>query len=68
TGKAISLTLPNTGTTLSLATIASSSDRGWQPSLTASQTLLGPVVISTTVADGGSTLTQSITAGFRGIW
>lgn len=68
TGKAISLSLPTTGTTLSLATLSTSSDRSWQPSLTASQNLMGPVVISTTVADGGSTLTQSITAGFRGTW
>ncbi len=68
TGKTMSLSLAQSGTSVSVGTATNSLDRAWLPSLSASQKLIGPVVVTTTVADNGDTINKSITAGFRRTW
>lgn len=68
TGKSVSLDLKDTGTRVSVAANTSSSDHAWLPSATAQQQLLGPLSLTTSVANTGSEITKSITAGFRHTW
>lgn len=67
-GKSLYMDLGATGTRLSMSAGLSSSDRAWLPSLSAQQPLIGPVVLTTTVADTGSEINKSITAGFSRTW
>ncbi|MFG1423396.1 hypothetical protein [Roseixanthobacter liquoris] len=66
--KSLSLNVHETGTRLSLGTSVASDRRTWLPSLSAQQNLIGPLVLTTTVADTGSEINRSITAGFRSTW
>ncbi|MFG1462928.1 hypothetical protein V5F77_08495 [Xanthobacter sp. DSM 24535] len=66
--KSVSLNLRETGTRLSLGTSVASDRHSWLPSLSAQQNLIGPLVVTTTVADTGSEINRSITAGFRSTW
>ncbi|TCT02848.1 hypothetical protein [Aquabacter spiritensis] len=68
TGKTVSVNLAQTGTRISMATTASSAGSTWQPSLSASQTLFGPLVVTTSVTDTGETLNKAVSAGFRRSW
>ncbi len=68
TGKSVSFDLKDMGTRVSVAANTSSSDHAWLPSATAEQKLLGPLSLTTTVANTGSEISKSITAGFRHTW
>lgn len=68
TDKSVYVDLGATGTRLSLSAGLSSSDRTWLPAVSARQPLIGPVVLTTTVADTGSEINKSITAGFSRTW
>ncbi len=68
TGKSVSLNLRDTGTVFSVATNLTSSDHAWLPSASAQQQLMGPLTLTTTVANTGSEISKSITAGFRHTW
>ncbi|MDI4662840.1 hypothetical protein K9U40_00580 [Xanthobacter autotrophicus] len=68
TDKSVSLKLVETGTTFSLATKATQETPTLLPSLSAQQKVLGDVTVTTSIADTGSTLNKSITAGFSHRW
>ncbi|ABS69469.1 hypothetical protein Xaut_4248 [Xanthobacter versatilis] len=68
TDKSLSLKLVETGTTFSLATKATQETPTLLPSLSAQQKVLGDITVTTAVADTGSTLNRSITAGFTHRW
>ncbi|MFG1349367.1 hypothetical protein [Xanthobacter autotrophicus] len=68
TDKSVSLKLVETGTTFSLATKATQETPTLLPSLSAQQTVLGDITVTTAVADTGATLNKSITAGFTHRW
>ena len=68
TDKSVHVDLSATGTRLSLSAGRSSADRAWLPALRAEQPLIGPVVLTTTLADTGSEINRSITAGFSRTW
>lgn len=68
TGKTASVNFAQTGTSISVGTAARSQEGAWLPSLSASQSLFGPVTVTTSVADNGDSLNKSITAGFRRSW
>ncbi|WP_127089376.1 hypothetical protein [Aquabacter cavernae] len=68
TGKSVSVDLQATGTSVSVGTGNRSGDASWQPSVSASQQIVGPLSVTTSVADNGDTLNKSITAGFRRTW
>ncbi|GGF56336.1 hypothetical protein GCM10007301_14940 [Azorhizobium oxalatiphilum] len=67
-GKSVSLKLLDTGTTFSIGATNSSTDRLWLPTATAEQKLFGPLNVTTSVADTGSEITKSITAGYKYSW
>lgn len=67
-GKSVSLKLLDTGTTFSIGATNSSTDRLWLPSASAEQKLFGPLNVTTTVADTGSEISKSITAGYKYSW
>ncbi|OYX69596.1 MAG: hypothetical protein B7Y95_17700 [Rhizobiales bacterium 32-66-11] len=66
--KSLSLNMHETGTRLSLGTSVASDRHTWLPSLSAQQNLIGPLVLTTTVADTGTEINRSITAGFHSTW
>lgn len=68
TDKSISVSLKETGTTLSLGTKATSDTPQLLPSLSARQQVAGNLSVTTSIADTGSTLNKSITAGFTHRW
>lgn len=68
TGKTASVKFAQTGTSISVGTASNSQEHGWLPSLSASQNLVGPLVVTTSVANTGDTLNKSITAGFSQKW
>jgi len=68
TDKTVSLKLAETGTTFSLATKATQETPKLLPSVSAQQKLFGDVSVTTSLADTGSTLNKSITAGFSHRW
>lgn len=68
TGKSVSVDMKSTGTTVSVGTGNRSGETRWQPSVSASQQIVGPLSVTTSVADNGDTLNKSITAGFRHAW
>ncbi|QTL01592.1 hypothetical protein J5J86_12205 [Aquabacter sp. L1I39] len=68
TDKSVHLDLGATGTRLSLSAGLNSAERAWLPSVSARQPLIGPVVLTTTLADTGSEINRSITAGFSRTW
>lgn len=68
TDKSVYMDVGATGTRLSLSAGLSSNDRTWLPSISAKQPLVGPVVLTTTVADTGTEINKSITAGFSRTW
>lgn len=68
TDKSVYVDFGAIGTRLSLSAGLNSSDRMWLPAVSARQPLIGPVVLTTTVADTGSEINKSITAGFSRTW
>lgn len=68
TGKSVSLDLKETGTRFSVAANTSSTDHAWLPSASAQQQLIGPLSLTTSVANTGTEINKSITAGFRQAW
>lgn len=68
TGKSVSVDMTSTGTTVSVGTGNRSGETRWQPSVSASQQIIGPLSVTTSVADTGDRLDKSITAGFRHTW
>lgn len=68
TDKSVHVELGATGTRLSLSAGLKSADRAWLPSVSAQQPLIGPVVLTTTLADTGTEINKSITAGFSRTW
>ncbi|MEP9377642.1 hypothetical protein ABLE91_13070 [Aquabacter sp. CN5-332] len=68
TGKTASVNFAQTGTSISVGTATKSHEGTWLPSVSASQSLFGPVTVTTSVADNGENLNKSITAGFRRNW
>lgn len=68
TDKSVSLKVVDTGTTFSLATKATQETPDFLPTLSAQQKVFGDFAITTSVADTGSALNQSITAGFSHRW
>lgn len=68
TDKSVSLKLAETGTTFSVATKATQETPVFLPTFSAQQKLFGDVSVTTSVADTGSTLNRSITAGFSHRW
>lgn len=68
TDKALSLKLTETGTTVSVAASASEATPQLLPSISAQQKVFGALNVTTTVADTGSELNKSITAGFSHRW
>lgn len=67
-GKSVSLKLLDTGTTFSIGATNTSADHMWLPTATAEQKLFGPLNVTTTVADTGTEITKSITAGYKYSW
>lgn len=68
TDKSLSLKLVDTGTTFALSTKATSDTPQLLPTLSAQQQLAPELTLTTSVADTGSTLNKSITAGFTHRW
>lgn len=68
TDKAVSLTVKDTGTTVSLATKATQETPNFLPTLSAQQRVVGDLAVTTSVADTGTNLNKSITAGFSRRW
>ena len=57
------------GTTFSAGAVASTSDAQWHNKLSIEQTLVGPLKLTTSVEDAGSSASKkSITAGFKRSW
>ena len=68
TGKAMSVDVKPTQTSFSVGASSQSGETGWQPSVSATQTLFGPLTVTTSVAGTGDSLNRSVTAGFRHTW
>lgn len=68
TGKSVSVDLKSTGTSVSVGTANRSGDQAWLPSVSATQQIVGPLSVTTSVADTGDSLNRSVTAGFRRTW
>lgn len=68
TDKSLSLKLAETGTTFSLGARATADAPTLAPTLSAQQKVLGNINVTTSVAESGSSLTRSITAGFSQRW
>ncbi len=68
TGKSLSLKLDDFGTTFSVGATNTVGDKAWLPSASAEQKLIGPLSVTTSVADTGSEINKSITAGFKSKW
>ena len=68
TDKSLSLKLTETGTTFAVATKATSTSSQLLPTVSAQQQLAPDLTVTTSVADTGSTLNKSITAGFTHRW
>ncbi|MEP9353366.1 hypothetical protein ABLE93_07185 [Xanthobacter sp. KR7-65] len=68
TDKSLSLKLNETGTTFAIATRATSDTQQFLPSVSARQQLAGNLSVTAAIADTGSTLNRSITAGFTHRW
>ncbi|MFS8038503.1 hypothetical protein ACI7BZ_16370 [Xanthobacter sp. AM11] len=68
TDKTVSLKLVETGTTFSVGTKATQETPNFLPTVSAQQKLFGDISLTTSVADTGSTLNKSITAGFSHRW
>lgn len=67
-GKSVSLDVKPTQTSFSIGASSASGESGWLPSISASQTLLGGVNVTTSVAETSDGFNRSITAGFRHTW
>ncbi len=67
-GKYVSVDVKPTQTSFSIGASSASGENGWLPSISASQTLLGGVNLTTSVAETSSGINRSITAGFRHTW
>ncbi|MGR7997117.1 MULTISPECIES: hypothetical protein [unclassified Xanthobacter] len=68
TDKAFRIKMIDTGTTFSFGASASDSTPQLLPSVSAQQKVFGAVNVTTTLADTGSELNKSITAGFSHRW
>ncbi|MEW6257734.1 MAG: hypothetical protein AB1592_17400 [Pseudomonadota bacterium] len=68
TGKSVSVDMKSTGTSVSVGTATRSGEQAWLPSVSATQQVLGPLSVTTSVADTGENLNKSISAGFRRTW
>lgn len=68
TDKSLSLKLTDTGTTFAVTTRATSDAPQMLPTVSAQQQLAPNLTLTTSVADTGSTLNKSITAGFTHRW
>lgn len=68
TSKSISLANSATGTTVALSASANDEAQRLLPSISAQQKVLGALQVTTTVADNGSDIDKSITAGFSHRW
>lgn len=68
TDKSLSLKLTDVGTTFAVSTKATSNSPQLLPTVSAQQQLAPDFTVTTSVADTGSTLNKSITAGFTHRW
>ena len=68
TDKTLSLANSNTGTTVSVGAHAADDTAGLLPSVSAQQKVVGNFQVTTTLADNGSDLNKSVTAGFTHRW
>lgn len=68
TGKAMSVDVKPTQTSFSVGASSQSGETGWQPSVSATQKLFGPLTVTTSFAGTGDGLNRSVTAGFRHTW
>lgn len=68
TDKSLSLKLADTGTTFAVSTKATSDAPQLLPTVSAQQQLAPDLTLTASVADSGSTLNKSITAGFTHRW
>lgn len=68
TGKSVSVDMKATGTSVSVGTTTRSGEQAWLPSVSATQQVLGPLSVTTSVSDTGENLNKSISAGFRRTW
>lgn len=68
TDKSLSLKLTETGTTFAVAAKTTSTSPQFLPTVSAQQQLAPDLTVTTSVADTGSTLNKSITAGFTHRW
>lgn len=69
TGKALSIGIGATGTSVSAGAKMSSTDEVWQRTLSAEQTLFGGVNVTTSVTDKGTgVVDRSLKAGFKRSW
>lgn len=67
--ESIRLNINRSGTTLSAGAGSSTLDDQWHSKLSVEQTLLGPLKVTTSVEDAGTTASKkSITAGFKRVW
>lgn len=68
TDKSLSVKMEGTGTTFAVAAKAEDGLGRWQPSVSASQEIARGFAVTTTVADTGSTINRSVTAGYSYRW
>ncbi|MFG1202821.1 hypothetical protein V5F29_10535 [Xanthobacter aminoxidans] len=68
TDKSLSLKLTDMGTTFAVSTKATSNSPELLPAVSAQQQLAPDLTVTTSLADTGSTLNKSITAGFTHRW
>lgn len=68
TDKSLSLKLDDFGTTFSVGAANTVGDKAWLPNASAEQKLIGPLSVTTSVADTGTEINKSITAGFKTKW
>jgi hypothetical protein len=67
--RSLSLNLRSTGTTLSAGRATSSGDPQWHNKLSAEQKVFGPLSVTTSITDPGTTASnKSISAGFKHTW
>jgi hypothetical protein len=68
-GETVLLNVNPSGTTFSAGTGSSTTDGQWHNKLSVEQTLFGPLKVTTSVEDAGSTSSRkSIIAGFKRVW
>jgi hypothetical protein len=68
-GETVLLNVNPSGTTFSAGAGSSTADGQWHNKLSVEQTLFGPLKVTTSVEDAGSTSSRkSITAGFKRVW